>query len=105
MTALDGLATLFTLAGGIALAVALKVHGCSDNLFILTNKIINAGDAATFTDGKNNFVFDGLSKSHLEGRCHEAQATTAFLFFLFAAFAGTCVLGLLGKGGKNGSIV
>lgn len=104
-TVLDGIATLFTLAGGIAFAVTLKVHSCSNDEFILTNSIINAGDSdsVSFLDGK--FTFSGESRSTLQGRCHEAQAITAFLFFLFAAFAATTALGAMGKGGRSGSIV
>jgi len=104
MTVLDGIATLFTLAGGIALAVALKVHSCSNDKFLITNSIINAG-AFFFRDEDGKSVLHEETRSHLQGRCHEAQATTAFLYFMFALFAGTCVLGLLGKGGRNGSIV
>jgi len=56
---LDSLNSLFFFAGGIAMAVALHVHSCGNIAYIMTNQII-----------------DGSSQ-----RCHEAQATTAFLWF------------------------
>ena len=56
---LDSLNALFTFAGGVALAVALRVHSCGNVAYIMTNGII-AGSTQ---------------------RCHEAQTLTAFLWF------------------------
>ncbi|BFZ63917.1 hypothetical protein YB2330_005054 [Saitoella coloradoensis] len=61
---LDVLNLLFTLAGGIAMAVVLRVHSCGNQDYINSNKVINGS-------------------SH---RCREAQAGTAFIWFLFAAY-------------------
>jgi len=90
------------------LAVALKVHSCGNVDFIATNDIIRGfTEHITVPDGEDTVTIPNFidNESKLKGRCHEAQATDAFLFFMFAAFAGTLVLGLIGKGGKNGSIV
>lgn len=56
---LDSLNCLFTFAGGIALAVALRVHSCGNVEYLVTNGI---------TAGSSQ-------------RCHEAQTLTAFLWF------------------------
>jgi len=81
MVGLDLLNTLFFLIGGIATAAELGVHSCSNNKYIHTNKVTNGAANA----GK---------------RCHEAQASTAFLWFGFAAYAASTVLsGLQSRGG------
>ena len=56
---LDSLNTLFYFAGGIALAVALRVHSCGNVAYVQTNGVIA-----------------GVTQ-----RCHEAQALAAFLWF------------------------
>src|SRR5271170_92690 len=57
--ALDSLNTLFYFCGGIAMAVATKVHSCGNVAYVITNGIM-AGSTQ---------------------RCHEAQTLTAFLWF------------------------
>jgi Membrane-associating domain len=56
---IDFLNTLFYFAGGVAMAVALRVHSCGNTAYVLTNKI---------TAGSTQ-------------RCHEGQTLTAFLWF------------------------
>jgi hypothetical protein len=56
---LDSLNILFYFCGGIAMAVALKVHSCGNVAYVITNSI---------TAGSTQ-------------RCHEAQTLTAFLWF------------------------
>jgi|SRR5579859_174308 len=56
---LDALNTLFFFAGGVAMAVALRVHSCGNIDYIRSNGI---------TAGSTQ-------------RCHEAQTATAFLWF------------------------
>jgi hypothetical protein len=74
------------------------VNSCSDVVYINTNVIIRG-------DGD----FDGIPISNaddnLTGRCQQAQATTAFLFFSFFAFVATAVLSLRRGSGGKGSIV
>jgi hypothetical protein len=74
------------------------VHSCSDTDYTQTNVLIRA-------DGD----FDGIPiyspDANLMGRCQQAQATTAFLFFTFIAFAATTVLSFMHRSGKRGSIV
>ncbi len=80
------------------MAVTLRVHKCSNKAFTTSNPIINGGlyEDKYFRD------------IDLQGRCHKAQADTAFLFFAFAAFVGTAALsGMAGrrKGARGGAIV
>jgi hypothetical protein len=56
---IDSLNCLFAFCGGIALAVAMRVHSCGDTAYIVTNAI---------TAGSTQ-------------RCHEGQTLTAFLWF------------------------
>lgn len=56
---LDALNTLWYFAGGVAMAVALRVHSCGNDIYVATNGII-AGSV---------------------NRCHIAQTLTAFLWF------------------------
>ena len=69
---LDLLNLLFYLCGGIAMAVALRVHSCGNEAYVKSNGII-AGSTQ---------------------RCHEAQTLTAFLWF---GIAPPFVLQLLGN--------
>ncbi|KIW04079.1 uncharacterized protein PV09_04896 [Verruconis gallopava] len=80
---LDLLNTLFFLCGAIALAAYLGVHSCGNSDYTHTNSITNgAHDTAK--------------------RCHEAQASTAFLWFGFAAYAASTVMsGLEARGGST----
>lgn len=56
---LDSLNSLFYFCGGIAMAVAMRVHSCGNIAYVFTNRI---------TAGSTQ-------------RCHEGQALTAFLWF------------------------
>ena len=81
-----------------AMAVTLRVHRCTTQWFTSSNALINGG------------LFDGhyWAAVDLEGRCHKAQADTAFLFFAFAAFVATTALsGMAGrrKGVRGGAVV
>jgi len=80
MVGLDVLNTLFFFVGGVATAAELGVHSCGNAGYTASNKV---------TNGSHD-----MSK-----RCHEAQASTAFLWFGFAAFAASAVLsGLQSRG-------
>ncbi|KAI9716966.1 MAG: hypothetical protein M1828_007480 [Chrysothrix sp. TS-e1954] len=92
MVGLDFLNTLFFFACGVALAVQLGVHSCGSNSYTSTNSIT-----------------DGTGGGNQGKRCHEAQATDAFLWFGFAAFAASTVLSALqgrgaGGGGRTGGM-
>ena len=56
---LDSLNTLFYFCGGVAMAVAMRVHSCGNVAYVITNGI---------TAGSTQ-------------RCHEGQTLTAFLWF------------------------
>lgn len=80
---LDVLNTIFFLCAAIATAAYLHVHSCSNGAYTRSNSI---------TNGSFN----------TEKRCHEAQASTAFLWFGFAAFAVSTAFSLLsGQGNVN----
>ncbi|EPS36269.1 hypothetical protein H072_10280 [Dactylellina haptotyla CBS 200.50] len=86
LLALDGLNTLFTFAAGTALAAGLGVHSCGNIAYVASNSITNGNPDAV-------------------ARCHEAQALTAFLWFLFAAYVVSTVFSFLGfrRGGVSSS--
>jgi len=85
MIGLDLLNTLFYFVAGTATAAYLGVHSCGN---------------AKYTH--SNFVTNGSPDT--KGRCHEAQASTAFFWFGFAAFAASTVLsGLQSRGSVGGS--
>ncbi|KAF2099897.1 putative Non-classical export protein 2 [Rhizodiscina lignyota] len=81
MVALDALNTLFFLIGGIATAAELGVHSCSNAHYTLHNHVTNGSPDRA-------------------GRCHEAQASTAFLWFGFAAFAASTFFSFLNSRGS-----
>jgi len=74
----DGLAALFSLIAGIALAAELHVHSCGNKHYIETNHL---------TNGSHN----------MGKRCHELQASTAFYWFMFVGFAGSVAFDLIGS--------
>ncbi|KAF2690135.1 hypothetical protein K458DRAFT_412957 [Lentithecium fluviatile CBS 122367] len=81
--ALDVLNVLFWFCAAVATAAYLGVHSCSNTDYTHTNHI---------TNGSPN-----TSK-----RCHEAQASTAFLWFGWAAFMASMVFSIMaGKGNTN----
>ncbi|KAI9858467.1 MAG: hypothetical protein M1824_004334 [Vezdaea acicularis] len=79
---LDLLNTLFFFCGAVALAAKLGAHSCGNKGYIKSNSV---------TNGAKN-----MSK-----RCHEAQATDAFLFFGFACYAASLVFSALGARGSG----
>lgn len=79
--ALDALNALFWFCGAVATAAYLGVHSCSNLGYTTTNHITN-GSLDT------------------QKRCHEAQASTAFLFFGWAAFVASLVFSVLSGGGN-----
>ncbi|KAK3054767.1 hypothetical protein LTR09_004496 [Extremus antarcticus] len=81
--AIDSFLTLFWFAGAVALAVKLGVHSCSNQDYLHSNNVIDRA-------------------RNRNQRCHEAQATDAFLFFGFFAFAVSAVLSGLSSMGGGG---
>ncbi|PGH08771.1 hypothetical protein AJ79_05870 [Helicocarpus griseus UAMH5409] len=80
MFLVDLLNLIFVFCGAVALPSKLRVHDCSNEEYTSTNTITRDG-------------------SDLEQRCREAQASTAFLWFLWAAFlASTIISGLAMRG-------
>ena len=77
MIVLDLLNTLFFFVGAVATASYLGVHSCGNSKYTSSNSV---------TSGSKN-----PSK-----RCHEAQASTAFLWFGFAAYVASSVLSVWG---------
>ncbi|KAB8300281.1 hypothetical protein EYC80_000481 [Monilinia laxa] len=89
MLALDGLASFFLLAGGIAYAATIKVGSCSsiDYLGDHSNPFI-PGPGKTYPSAQ-------AALDNLKARCQETQASTAFIWFTAACFVGTTVIHFL----------
>ncbi|KAK6337491.1 hypothetical protein TWF730_002890 [Orbilia blumenaviensis] len=81
---LDASNTLFTFAAATALAAGLGVHSCGNMAYVKSNSITNGSLNPT-------------------ARCHEAQALTAFLWFLFGTYLASLVLSVLAW--RRGSVV
>ncbi|KAK5105120.1 hypothetical protein LTS08_001394 [Lithohypha guttulata] len=79
---LDLLNALFFFCAAVAMAAELRVHSCSNSDYTENNHI---------TNGSRNTA----------GRCREAQATTAFLWFNWALYMVALVLSLTSSGGVN----
>jgi len=81
--ALDALNVLFWFCGAVATSAYLHVHSCSNLAYTTTNHI---------TNGSLN----------TKKRCHEAQASTAFMWFGWAAFVASLVFSVMnGRGTVN----
>jgi len=81
--ALDLINTLFFFCGAVATAAYLGAHSCGNSAYTHSNKVTNGSP--------------DTSK-----RCHEAQASTAFLWFGFAAFAISTFFSFLSSRGSGG---
>lgn len=79
---LDLLNVLFWFCAAVAMAAELGAHSCSSSDYTLNNHI---------TNGSPNTA----------GRCREAQATTAFLWFGWACFTASLFFTLTSSGGVN----
>ena len=81
-----------------ALAVALGVHSCDDDIYDMSNVIVRGGG-----EYEGEITYTDLAS--LSGRCHQAQALTTFLFFGVGVSLATAVISCLsGRRGKNGSL-
>ncbi|KAK9323736.1 membrane-associating domain-containing protein [Lipomyces orientalis] len=69
----DFLVTVFTFAAGTALAVVLRVHSCSNDAYVASNKVAQGSS----------------------DRCRKAQADTAFMFFAFGVALTSLILALV----------
>lgn len=83
LLAIDATNTLFTFAAGTALAAGLGVHSCGNMVYVRSNSITNGSHDPT-------------------ARCHQAQALTAFLWFLFGTYLASLVLSVIAW--RRGSI-
>ncbi|KAJ8097748.1 membrane-associating domain-containing protein [Lipomyces tetrasporus] len=73
VAAVDFLVTVFAFSGATALAVALRVHSCSNNAYVSANKVAQGSS----------------------DRCRKAQADTAFMYFAFGAALFLLILSLV----------
>jgi len=110
--AIDALASLLLLAGGIAITVKLRGINCSSSSDVnwakmFNNDMLNGG--CIKVQGKKRCTFggdDGLEK--LMGRCKEVQADSIFQFFSFLICVACVVVAFLAmkRGtGRKGAIV
>ncbi|KAH8600860.1 marvel domain-containing protein [Bisporella sp. PMI_857] len=114
MLALDGLASLFLVAGGIAFAATIKVGDCGDKS--VTGYLLehyktfgadpNSDRFKTIKNGKIELL-GGKYLDDMSSRCRMVQADTALLWFTFACVLAATILGSLGsrRGEKGGFIV
>ncbi|KAL8823542.1 MAG: hypothetical protein Q9191_005760 [Dirinaria sp. TL-2023a] len=90
--ALDGLTALFLFAGGIAFAARIPTS-CSCNqphglcTHLTHNNIVNGGVVTN-----EHAVSDNVDRV---GRCRQAQADTAFIWFAWAAFCASAFFSFL----------
>ncbi|KAH8683307.1 marvel domain-containing protein [Tricladium varicosporioides] len=108
---LDGVATFFLFAGGVAYAVKVGVGSCGDVRESYDNYIVK--HAKLFLPFiYKHIVIDSKTQRYsadeaktledTQGRCRMFQADTAFLWFMFATFAVTLTLTFFQKSGKRG---
>lgn len=79
---LDLLNSLFFFCAAVALSAGLGVHSCSNRGYLTRNHITNGSD-------------------NRAGRCREAQASCAFLWFAWACYMFSLFLNLTTSGGVN----
>ena len=99
----DALNAFFFLVGGIALAAYLGVHSCGN---IVCIDVSLCCFTAVSNDEKgyiNTNVVTAGSSTDNGKRCHEAQATCAFLWFGFACYLASLALSAMeARGGSSG---
>jgi len=102
--ALDGLAGVAFLAGGIAFAVGLRGTDCSDINTTVNNSLLNGVCSDNNCDGDSV----GQIEQKIQSRCTSAKADAAFMFlgFIFCMFviAGSMFFSR-NKRNQSGSVV
>lgn len=96
---LDLLNAIFWFCGAVAMAADLKVHSCSNQVCYAQEYNLPFQTNVEQSYLVRNRITNGASD--MEGRCREAQATTAFLWFGWACFMVSLVLSLTSSGGAN----
>ncbi|KAJ5624786.1 hypothetical protein N7510_001095 [Penicillium lagena] len=93
--AVDGLAALALLAGGITYAVLLRGTNCSNPETLWQNTILGGG----CTTYKGTFIcaYDG-NPGKLEEQCRSATADTAFMFMTFIMCLAAAAFGFFTAG-------
>ena len=100
--AVDALNTLLFLIGGIALAAELGTHSCGNAVSGRFSWSLCAEQFLTPIQGyvDTNIVTSGSYNN--TKRCHEAQASCAFIWFAFASYACSLVFSALeARGGGS----
>jgi Membrane-associating domain len=109
--AVDGLASLILLAGGLAFAIGLKGTNCSDPNTTVQNSLLNCGstgkpNSKDYTTYCKGAVDEKTLAAALNGRCREATADDAFLFMAFVASLGALIATfVMGRKRVGGSFV
>ncbi|KAH9887434.1 marvel domain-containing protein [Xylariomycetidae sp. FL2044] len=106
--AADGLASVFYLAAGIALTLALKpVSSCENNRNLYFNKLLNGG--CQHIEGYElpvcpNYGSNDLNdNSKAAGRCHQVQADYVFEYLGFVFGLGVIAVTFFMSKGRGGS--
>jgi len=97
--AIDALASVCFLAGGIAIAIGLRGTDCSDPTTLYKNDLLNCGSTNIKKEGTLSWCKD---KNTLSQRCRQDTADAAFEFMAFIICAALLVWTFLHSGGKIG---
>ncbi|KAI9923913.1 hypothetical protein ASPWEDRAFT_109092 [Aspergillus wentii DTO 134E9] len=96
--ALDAVASIAFLAGGIAYAVVLKGTSCDKLRSIWDNKILSQGCYE-----EDDFKICNAGVDKVKSRCHSAKADTAFMFLNFFVCVAVCGWVLFKRRGSTGA--
>jgi hypothetical protein len=114
--AVDGLACLLLIAGGIAFAVGLKGVDCSHyNVPMAFNDLLNCGFVGKkdpmckpYTCGASckAGASESVTADYMKGRCRQATADEVFLFLAFVVTAVALAFSFVMRGkGRSGYAV
>ncbi|KAK0099901.1 hypothetical protein ONS95_013274 [Cadophora gregata] len=106
MLALDGLASFFLVAGGIAFAVSIKTGDCKDQVYTFKHKSTFYPSFTKTYPTTSEKKAARMARDDIVSRCRMVTAETAILWFTFACFLATVVLAFLtGRSGKRGGAI
>ncbi|KAF8862051.1 hypothetical protein BDZ45DRAFT_687065 [Acephala macrosclerotiorum] len=105
--AIDGIASFFLLAGGLAFAIKVKVGDCSDvSDFGYIAKHVTLFGPSVYKylekDTGNTGAYERDFDADCTYRCRLIQANTALIWFLFGTFLVTLALSFTNKTTKRG---
>jgi len=99
--ALDALAAVCFLAGGIAVTIGLIGVNCSDPQTSYKNDLISGGSAKV--DGKRYWYWAGTDPSMVNKRCKQDRADSIFQFLSFLVCAAVLAYTFLRSSKRSGA--